>query len=417
MNYINIICFIILLTICIIATFLILNKLFQNETKENFISFDDYMKNPNISFKKFKTKIDQLYLKKRKKGKKEKQDINYNENLIDNISLFFDTKKIPKGVSKNIESFEDYQKEKNIKEDKDDKIMEEIIHSPNKNKKYNLDLGPAYPYLQDNTLVPNEYYENNQDLEYEMKRKEGLVNTNNQMAPISEPSIGRKNKSTYDVPVISENTTRNPAPGSKKEAYIIPKPSLKPKFKAPGEILNYDLNPYDNKIQKAKYLLDKDIGSETLLEEQENSIHSSNIINKESSLLLGQPCKFIGSYKKKANCPAGFRNYTGASVGMQGSNLMCNNKKIKNSAAKAIPIVKNGQIQKIVITNSGNNYKNPPQITIFGEGRDAEAQAKLKNGKVVSIIVTNPGKGYSSSPIINIDGPDGYIYCHLCCKI
>ena len=50
-------------------------------------------------------------------------------------------------------------------------------------------------------------------------------------------------------------------------------------------------------------------------------------------------------------------------MGIQGSNVFCNSNKIKNSKAKAIPIVKNGQIEKIIVTNPGNNYKNPPTIS------------------------------------------------------
>ena len=103
-------------------------------------------------------------------------------------------------------------------------------------------------------------------------------------------------------------------------------------------------------------------------------------------------------------------------MGVQGNNVMCNDKKIKNSRAKAIPIVKNGKIEEIIVTSSGSNYKKEPQVDIIGVGKNALAKANIENGKVKNIIVSNQGEGYTSSPKIEIDVPSGYVYCHLCCR-
>ena len=400
--------FIILFTVSIFLLYLYKSK---NITNENFQSFEDYMDKPTISYEKFKEKIDQMYLEKRKKMNKKNTKKN---NILDDLNIFFDTN--PKGIeSENIESFEDYKK--NIYKKKG---IKEIDH-------YDNNKGAAYPYLLDNTLVPNEYYEDNTDLKYQIKRNGNITYSNNQIEPISEPEIGKKNDRFYKVPVITKNTTRNPGIGSNKQNYIIPNPSIKSKIDETTEKANtkesenqYDpykteaLNEVNDEVNE---LLQESTEEESILDNKLNSANSNNIINSISSMLSEKPCKFVGSYKKKAKCPAGYKNFTGASVGIQGANMVCNNKQIQNSAAKAIPIVKDGKIQEIVITYSGNNYKKEPEITIIGDGNLASAQAIINNGKVVDINVNNQGKGYKSTPKIEISNPDGFAYCHLCCKI
>ena len=404
--------FIILLTISVFLLFVYKNR---NITKESFQSFEDYMNKPTISYEKFKEKIDQMYLKERKKLNKKNKKKESESNLLKDLNIFFDS--TPKAFeSENIESFEDYKKETY------EKKIKEINHYENTIK------GKAYPYLPNNTLVPNEYYEDNSDLKYQVKRNPKIKYSNSQLEPISQPNLGKKNNSFYKVPVLNENTTRNPGIGSNKKNYIIRNPSTNSIVKNINENDNksnisydpYKTQPLDeinlNEKSDSEYLQES-IDEESILDNKLNSENSTNLINGSSSFLSEKPCKFIGSYKKTAKCPDGYRNFTGASVGVQGANMVCNNKKIKNNAAKAIPIVKNGEIQKIVITDSGNNYKKEPDINIIGDGNHATGQAIIENGKVKKIIVNNKGSGYKSTPKIEISSPNGYAYCHLCCKI
>ena len=59
------------------------------------------------------------------------------------------------------------------------------------------------------------------------------------------------------------------------------------------------------------------------------------------------------------------------------------------------------KIISINIANPGTEYKNPPSITITGGGGlGATAKAYIKNGSVNRIVVTNMGSGYISAPNI-----------------
>ena len=55
-------------------------------------------------------------------------------------------------------------------------------------------------------------------------------------------------------------------------------------------------------------------------------------------------------------------------------------------------------------------------IKIKCKGVLGRAEAIIKNKKIHEIKIMNPGKDYTSTPKIIISKPDGYVYCHLCCK-
>jgi len=139
---------------------------------------------------------------------------------------------------------------------------------------------------------------------------------------------------------------------------------------------------------------------------------------KQSGMPLSK-CRFIKSKSKKFKCPKKYPFSTGARFGTRGDSIQCG-KRDKNSKnniqAEAIAEINNGSITKIVVTQKGSNYTKPPKIKIVGDGRYATAYAKIKKGKVYKIIIKKKGKKYTSSPSIEIEKPQGYLYCHLCCR-
>lgn len=60
----------------------------------------------------------------------------------------------------------------------------------------------------------------------------------------------------------------------------------------------------------------------------------------------------------------------------------------------------NGEIQSITVTSGGSNYKNAPDVSFSGGGKEM-ATAILGSGSIYIINVTNVGSGYISPPTIN----------------
>ena len=62
--------------------------------------------------------------------------------------------------------------------------------------------------------------------------------------------------------------------------------------------------------------------------------------------------------------------------------------------AQATPVINNGQIVDIIITNPGSGYVSPPNITITGAGKFAKLTPILENGRLSKIIIVGPGVDY-----------------------
>ena len=74
--------------------------------------------------------------------------------------------------------------------------------------------------------------------------------------------------------------------------------------------------------------------------------------------------------------------------------------------ARATPVLSNGFLTDVRITNQGARYTEVPAVTIIGGGGSgAEAVAVMEDWHVVSIEIINAGRGYTSAPIITIDAP------------
>lgn len=152
-------------------------------------------------------------------------------------------------------------------------------------------------------------------------------------------------------------------------------------------------------------------------EEENNSPKKKKKNNSDHYKSISEgSCRYISSLKSEPSCPAGFESYTGASIGIRDGQLNCSGDVIGNDSAEAMAVLEDKSISKIFITNSGSNYKSTPSVSIIGNGKLATAEAEIEDGKVVSIKITNPGRDYTRPPKIVFSKPDGFVYCHLCCK-
>ena len=75
----------------------------------------------------------------------------------------------------------------------------------------------------------------------------------------------------------------------------------------------------------------------------------------------------------------------------------------KISPAALTPVITNGRISRINITDSGRGYKVAPSFKINGEGTDAEFTVEINNlGQITSVNITNAGRNYNSLTTISV---------------
>ena len=73
----------------------------------------------------------------------------------------------------------------------------------------------------------------------------------------------------------------------------------------------------------------------------------------------------------------------------------------KITPAVLTPIITNGRISRINITNAGRGYKVAPSFKINGEGTDAEFDVTINNlGQITAANITNAGSGYNQTTTI-----------------
>jgi len=72
------------------------------------------------------------------------------------------------------------------------------------------------------------------------------------------------------------------------------------------------------------------------------------------------------------------------------------------SSAELLPIVDNGRIVEVLVTNEGKNYNSPPRLEISGTGKYAKLVPIIIDGKIKSVKIDSPGTGYSEKTRINV---------------
>ena len=75
----------------------------------------------------------------------------------------------------------------------------------------------------------------------------------------------------------------------------------------------------------------------------------------------------------------------------------------KITSAKLTPIVLNGKLIRVDITNPGRGYKISPSFDIIGAGNNADLELSINNlGQITSATVTNDGIGYDENTLVSV---------------
>jgi hypothetical protein len=75
----------------------------------------------------------------------------------------------------------------------------------------------------------------------------------------------------------------------------------------------------------------------------------------------------------------------------------------KVTPARLRPVVLNGRLIRVDITESGRGYKVAPSIEIVGSGVNAEVELTINNlGQVIAAEVVNDGSGYDENTLVNV---------------
>ena len=70
--------------------------------------------------------------------------------------------------------------------------------------------------------------------------------------------------------------------------------------------------------------------------------------------------------------------------------------------AEFLPIVNNGKIVQVLVTNPGYEYNAPPNLTVNGSGRFAKLTPVVVNGQISKVIIDSSGIDYDSTTTITI---------------
>jgi len=75
----------------------------------------------------------------------------------------------------------------------------------------------------------------------------------------------------------------------------------------------------------------------------------------------------------------------------------------KAQQAALTPIIEDGKIVRVNITNAGRGYTNPPTVTVFGTGENAVITTEIDNtGSVIAANVENSGQYYDSNTRLTV---------------
>ena len=68
---------------------------------------------------------------------------------------------------------------------------------------------------------------------------------------------------------------------------------------------------------------------------------------------------------------------------------------IPGAEAQLLPIINDGQVDEVIVLNTGKQYLSPPDIVVTGDGTGAVVTPVMENGTVSSVKVIEGGIGYS----------------------
>ena len=70
--------------------------------------------------------------------------------------------------------------------------------------------------------------------------------------------------------------------------------------------------------------------------------------------------------------------------------------------AELLPIVNNGKIEQVLVTNGGHEYNSPPDLIVNGDGNYCKLTPVISGGQIVDVIVDESGIGYTDNTTVTI---------------
>jgi hypothetical protein len=83
---------------------------------------------------------------------------------------------------------------------------------------------------------------------------------------------------------------------------------------------------------------------------------------------------------------------------------------LNGTNAELIPIISNGQITEVLVSNVGKNYFSTPDLLITGDGSGATLTPIIENGQITSIKIIQGGSGYNSNSTTISVSPSGLFF-------
>lgn len=75
---------------------------------------------------------------------------------------------------------------------------------------------------------------------------------------------------------------------------------------------------------------------------------------------------------------------------------------LSGRGAELLPIINNGKIEQVLVTNGGYEYNSPPNLVVNGVGRFAKLTPVINGGQITRIIVDNPGTNYTDTTTVSV---------------
>lgn len=128
-------------------------------------------------------------------------------------------------------------------------------------------------------------------------------------------------------------------------------------------------------------------------------------------------CKFFGSDDQEGwQCPDTYPIYSGATMGHDGMQMLCNGGIAKNATcsgnsgtgARASVYIDKGRVTDVKLIAPGQGYKHPPYVRVLGGGGiGAILKSELTNGSVSRIVIVDGGKDFKQPPEVQFETVDG----------
>ena len=70
--------------------------------------------------------------------------------------------------------------------------------------------------------------------------------------------------------------------------------------------------------------------------------------------------------------------------------------------AELLPIVNNGKVEQVLVTNGGFEYNSPPDLIVNGDGNYCKLTPVISGGQIIDVIVDEGGIGYTDTTTVTV---------------